>query len=77
MRKKLYVLTHLGGSWEVRWGDEKQGKFFDHKDDAIKFARDSVASFYPGYCAQILVQKQGGQFQTEWTYGSDPFPPRG
>jgi hypothetical protein len=25
----------------------------------------------------VLVQGQNNQFRTEWTYGHDPYPPRG
>jgi len=26
---------------------------------------------------QLIVQRPDGTFRTEWTYGEDPFPPRG
>jgi len=76
MRRKLYVLSQLG-SWEVRWEGDRTGNTFADKDDAIRHARRVVGALPQGSCSQILVQKRDGQWQTEWTYGKDPFPPRG
>jgi hypothetical protein len=44
------------------------------KARAIQLAR--------GYClrhqpSQLLVQKRNGRIASEWTYGNDPYPPRG
>lgn len=40
-------------------------------------AKRHVAELPAGTLAQILVQRDNGQWRTEWTYGQDPFPPRG
>ena len=76
MRKVLYVSPH-GTQWKVHWQGESNGKIFDKKEDAIKYARSLVASLPEGTCSQIIVQRADGTFQTEWTYGQDPYPPRG
>lgn len=48
------------------------------QDEAIRqarlIARSSIAR---GVEVQILVQRPNGIFRVEWTYGRDPFPPRG
>jgi hypothetical protein len=30
-----------------------------------------------GFDSQVLVQGRDGKWQTEWTYGKDPYPPKG
>jgi hypothetical protein len=62
-----------GGNWKVTHG----GSTLDthaNKADAIASARAWAKANPP---SQVLVQKQDGTWQVEWTYGDDPFPPRG
>jgi hypothetical protein len=47
---------------------------YDKKSDAVDRARD-VAKKQPS--SQVVVRMQDGTIQTEYTYGDDPFPPRG
>lgn len=77
MRKRLYVLAHPGLSWMVRWEGALTGSVFSNKEDAKRYARRLVGSLAEGTCSQILVQKRDGQWELEWTYGKDPFPPEG
>jgi hypothetical protein len=76
MRKVLYV-SPSGNSWKVHWQGESNGTLFTLKADAIAYARRMVAALPEGTASQIRVQRADGTFQTEWTYGQDPFPPRG
>lgn len=76
MRKVLYVSPHQG-QWKVHWQGEHTGNTFVRKEDAIKDARKLVANLPEGTCSEIRVQRADGTLQTEWTYGRDPFPPRG
>ena len=76
MRRVLYVSPH-GTQWNVHWEGEKKGDLFDRKEDAVKHARRTVAALPEGEVSSIRVQKADGTFQTEWTYGNDPYPPRG
>jgi hypothetical protein len=74
-REVIRVLSH-GTNWKVQCehcGDETK----DTQAEAIKFAKKHVAGLPAGTLSQILIQGQGGQWRTEWTYGKDPFPPSG
>jgi hypothetical protein len=76
MRKVLYVSPHRS-QWRVHWQYEQNGEIFNLKTDAISRARKIVGQLTEGQVSQIRVQKADGAFQTEWTYGQDPYPPRG
>lgn len=41
---------------------------------AKKAAKQSAEAGYP---SQVLVQDRNNQWRVEWTYGDDPYPPRG
>lgn len=79
MRKKIYVLSH-NTKWKVKCDHCSIGNneaIEDTQAAAIVLAKKHVAGLPAGTLAQILVQGQGGQWRTEWTYGSDPYPPKG
>lgn len=76
MRKVLYV-SPSGSQWKVHWEHQSHGDMFNLKDEAIKHARKLVAGLPEGQVASIRLQRADGTFQLEWSYGSDPFPPRG
>lgn len=75
MRKVIYVLSQ-GNLWQVKC-DHCNSETFNNQAEAIKVARQHVASLQEGTLSQILVQADNGRWRTEWTYGQDPFPPRG
>jgi hypothetical protein len=75
MRKVIYVLSH-GNQWKVQC-DHCKSAVVDTQSKAIMMARKHVGSLPQGTLSQILVQRDDGRFRTEWTYGQDPFPPRG
>ena len=75
MRKIIYVLSH-GPKWEVKC-DHCNSGIKDTQAEAIKLAKQHISNLPQGTLAQILVQRDNGQFRTEWTYGEDPFPPKG
>ena len=75
MRKVIYVLSH-GMQWKVQC-DHCESGIHSTQSSAIEVARNHVAGLPAGTLSQILVQGDGGQWRTEWTYGKDPFPPRG
>jgi hypothetical protein len=74
-RNVIYVLSH-GSGWKYKCGhcDER---LTSTQAEAIRLAKSHVASLPAGTLSQILVQRDDGQWRTEWTYGKDPFPPRG
>ena len=75
-RVKLFV-SPSGTQWKVQFEGGSLVSNHTTQEAAIKAARAKVASLPEGACSQILVQGADGQFRTEWTYGKDPFPPRG
>lgn len=74
-RNKYYVLSN-GGRWKVRHNDKDYD--FATQAEAIRASVDAAhTSGKQGIDSQVLVQGQGGQWRTEWTYGNDPYPPKG
>lgn len=75
MRQKIYVVSH-GNQWAVRC-EHCSSAVFSTQAEAIKSAKQHVASLPAGTLSQILIQGQDSRFRAEWTYGEDPFPPAG
>ena len=75
MRTIIYVVTH-GEKWKVKC-DHCGESIKDTQAEAIRLAKQHVAGLQPGALSQILIQGRGSEFRTEWTYGKDPFPPKG
>ena len=76
MATNLYVSPHLG-SWKVHYEKENNGAVFSTKEAAVKHARSLVKDRKEGEVLSIRVQRADGTFQSEWTYGRDPYPPKG
>lgn len=75
MRNKIYVVSY-GIYWKVRC-DHCESKVINTQYEAIKIAKNHVSDLPEGILSQIIIQKSDGTFREEWTYGKDPFPPRG
>lgn len=75
MRNKVYVLSH-GTQWKVQC-EHCESEITNTQSEAIKIAKKHVSDFPAGTLSQILIQGNGGQYRAEWTYGQDPYPPRG
>ena len=75
MRKVIYVLSH-GTQWKVQC-DHCGYEITNTQAEAIKIAKQHVAGLAAGSLSQILIQGMDGKYRAEWTYGQDPFPPRG
>lgn len=74
-RVRYYVLRD-GARWKVRHNDKDYA--YDTQKAAMKAAVDAAhSSGKKGHDAQVLVQGRDGQWQTEWTYGNDPYPSPG
>lgn len=75
-RVHYYVVLHEG-EWKVKLDDKHYGPYTTQAA-AIRAAVDAAHSTgTKGGDAQVLVQGQNHQFRTEWTYGNDPYPPKG
>lgn len=77
MRKVVYVVSH-GEQWKLQCDHcADADKITRTQAEAITAARSHVASFPAGTLSQIRVQGRDGQWRAEWTYGADPYPPKG
>lgn len=74
-RKIVYVNPDGEGGWNVKSrGAEKAAGNYENKSDAIERAKE-IAKNAP--LGQVVVKKTNGKIQTEYTYGKDPYPPKG
>jgi hypothetical protein len=75
-RRKYYVVLYQG-EWWVNYDGERTGPYKTQAlamDAAKEAAKKSAGEGYP---SQVLVQGRDNQWQVEWTYGDDPYPPKG
>lgn len=71
--KNQYVVRH-GRQWGVRGeGNDRMTATFDRQREAIGLGR----SLARGERAELRIQGSDGKFRESWSYGKDPFPPRG
>lgn len=69
-RTTYYVTPADDGDWRVaREGAKRAANVFEDKSDALARAKE-LAKEQP--LGQVIVQRQDGRFQTEYTYGEDP-----
>lgn len=73
MARNKYFVSPDGTDWVVTHLQQVLSRHTT-KDPALESARAEALSNQP---SQVLVQKQDGTFQIEWTYGDDPYPPPG
>jgi hypothetical protein len=75
-RARYFVVLHEG-QWKINYEGTHYGPY-DTQRDAIRAAVDAAHRWgKEGHDAQVLVQGADNEFRTEWTYGHDPYPPRG
>lgn len=74
-RRRYFVSPTGDGNWKVQKERSKRASdIFEKKEEAIKRGRELAKKNPPG---QLVIQKRDGKFQTEYTYGDDPYPPEG
>jgi hypothetical protein len=74
-RKRVWVSPDGEGGWNVKTqGKSKAAANFEDKSDAVDKAKDIAQNASKG---QVIIQKKDGTIQTEYTYGKDPYPPKG
>lgn len=75
-RTAYYVVNHQG-EWKISLDQKHYGPYATQAE-AIRVAVDAAhETGRKGGDAQVLVQGVNSQFRTEWTYGHDPYPPKG
>jgi uncharacterized protein DUF2188 len=74
-RVVYHVMMHEG-KWVVKREAAPSGEFdaFETKDEAIERARIKANRALP---SQVIVHRVDGTFEQEFSYGNDPYPPRG
>ncbi|MFO1091587.1 MAG: DUF2188 domain-containing protein [Hyphomicrobiales bacterium] len=81
MARIIVYVTHrklpVGDQWNVMRDGNTVAHFLTQQD-AIRSAVDHAhLKGKAGHDAQVIVQGNDGHIHTEWTYGHDPYPPRG
>lgn len=75
MARTVYEVAPQGSRWKVqRRGAAKAAKTFKDKAPAIAYGKGVAKNNQP---SQLVIKKQDGTIQTEYTYGDDPYPPSG
>jgi len=75
-KRKVYHVTTAGdGGWKVK-AEEARRASSTHgkKAEALGRARELAKGHGLG---QVIVHKEDGTIETEYTYGQDPYPPEG
>ena len=72
--RKRYFVSPDGGNWKVTLEGGTVISRHQLKRAAVRRAIDEAHANPP---SQVLVMGENGQFQVEWTYGEDPYPPPG
>jgi hypothetical protein len=77
MARAQYIVVKHQGEWKISFDGQHYGPYTTQRD-AIRAAVDTAhKAGQQGHDAQVLIQGENNQFRTEWTYGHDPYPPRG
>jgi hypothetical protein len=77
MARAHYYVVHHQNERKISFENKHYGPYATQAAAirmAVNAAHDSGSK---GHDAQVLVQGVNNQFRTEWTYGHDPYPPRG
>lgn len=73
MARKLYVVSPDGTNWQVTHAGSVLSRHYT-KEQAIQSGRSVAVANQP---SQLQVRRANGTIEFEWTYGNDPYPPKG
>lgn len=73
MARKVFHVVPNGSMWSVKYNGAIQSSHYT-KAAAIESGRRLAIANQP---SQLVVHKSDGTIETEYTYGDDPYPPRG
>lgn len=77
MQRDQYFVVNHEDAWKIEHNGS-HSEAFPTQRAAIDEARDRAkAAGDKGTSAQVLVQGENNSFREEWTYGRDPYPPKG
>ena len=77
MAREQYVVVSHNGEWKITYSGKHYGPYMTQGEAmsaAVKAAHEAGVN---GHNGQVLVRGVINQFITEWTYGHDPYPPKG
>jgi hypothetical protein len=75
MARRVFWVSPSGSKWTIK----EQGSAvilytYDTKESAVIFASTYAKGYQP---SQVKIQLADGTIEKEYTYGDDPFPPKG
>ena len=75
-QRTVFHVATRDGKWVVTREGYPDGEFdsFETKDEAVTRARGEAHQQMP---SQVKVHREDGTIEHEFTYGADPYPPRG
>lgn len=73
--RNIYRVTPVDGGWQVKLdGANRASAIKPTKEEAVEYGQILAKNNKP---SQLVVYKMNGQFDFEYTYGNDPYPPLG
>jgi hypothetical protein len=73
MSRKVFRVVPHGTNWEVKYNGKVLTSHYN-KEPAIESGRKYALANQP---SQLVIHKADGTIEVEYTYGNDPYPPRG
>lgn len=74
MSKKSQYVVRNGDGWGVRGeGNRRLTGSFETQRQAIERGREIAQN----QGTELRIQGRDGKFREAWSYGNDPFPPKG
>lgn len=73
MARQVFRVVPYGSNWQVKHNGNVLTNHYT-KDAAIDKGRAYALANQP---SQLVLHKADGTIQQEWTYGDDPYPPKG
>ena len=75
MARTVYDVSPHESGWQIKKrGNTQATGVHSIKEEAIQKARELALANQP---SQVVVRRKDGTIEFEWTYGNDPYPPRG
>ncbi|MBK6991059.1 MAG: DUF2188 domain-containing protein [Chitinophagaceae bacterium] len=74
-RLQYFVVLH-DNQWKISFQGKHYGPYNTQKK-RFKAVDAAHTEGRKGNNSQVLIQGQNNQWRTEWTYGNDPYPPKG
>lgn len=74
--RTIFDVTSRDSKWVVTREGHPDGEYdaFETNDEAIERARQEAQQQKP---SQVRIHRTDGTIEKEFTYGDDPYPPRG